>query len=100
MKWTVIHWQGRLTLEDGVEGLRTRIQQSSGSVLLDLKDVTEVDSSGLAELVRSRSAVMERRGILKLARVPKRLENILRVTRLNRLFQVESTAAWPQLVAA
>lgn len=101
MTWTVIHWQGRLTLEDGVERLRSLMQRSPGSVLLDLKEVSEVDSSGLAELLRSRSVVMERRGVLKLACVPKRLVNILRITRLNRLFEVETAAARrPELLAA
>jgi anti-sigma B factor antagonist len=100
-KMTVIYWQGRLTLEDGVERLRTLVRESRGSVVLDLRQVTEVDSSGLAELLRSRTVVRGRGGALKLGGVPRRLEHVLRITRLDRLFEAEEAPARKlELVAA
>lgn len=87
----LIGWRGRLTLEDGVETLRARIRhllvQRRKHIVLDLKKLTEIDSSGLAELVATCATVAEGGGELKLAGVPKRVERLLRMTRLNRLFE-------------
>ena len=88
----LVRLSGLVTAEDGVGPLRTLIvgllQQGSENIVLDLRQVTEIDSSGLAELITSHEAAAERGGELKLARLPGSLEQVLRITRLDRLFPI------------
>ena len=86
----VARLKGRLALGDGVEHLRPLIRdlarRRKGPVL-DLEKVTEIDTSGLAELIEGRAALAERGGELKLVRPPKHVARLLRLTRLDRLFE-------------
>jgi anti-anti-sigma factor len=86
----VVGLQGRITLEDGVESLRRLIRdllaRQRTSLVLDLRRVTEIDSSGLAELLSCREAVAGQGGALKLLRVQRPLAHILRITRLHLVF--------------
>jgi anti-sigma B factor antagonist len=80
----------RLTVDDGVDALRKAIRQVLGQgraeIVLDLGQVTHIDSSGLAELLFSRTALEKGGRRLSLARVSKPVEDVLRITRLDRLF--------------
>jgi anti-anti-sigma regulatory factor len=50
--------------------------------------VTYCDSAGLGELVGCHSSITRRGGILKLLYVPKKIRDILQVTRLDGLFEL------------
>ena len=82
----------RLTADDGVDALRESIRevlrQGRREIVLDLGQVTHIDSSGLAELLSSYTAVEGGGRRLKLARVSKPVEDLLRITRLDRVFDV------------
>ena len=55
-------------------------------IVLDLADLTYIDSGGLGELVQCRTLLSSRNGNLKLRNLPKRVYDRLSVTRLESLF--------------
>ncbi len=74
------------------EGLRTSIlsaiEQGTGTLLLDLGEVSWVNSSGLGILIAGHLAARKKGGALKLMKVSSRIESILKVTRLISIFEV------------
>ena len=74
---------GDVLLKDKVQSL---IQQGQKNILLDLSDVSYVDSAGLGELVQAYATTKNRGGALKLLSVTKRLEDLLVVTKLLTVF--------------
>lgn len=74
---------GDVLLKDKVQSL---IQQGQKHILLDLSDVSYVDSAGLGELVQAYATTKNRGGALKLLNVTKRLEDLLVVTKLLTVF--------------
>jgi anti-anti-sigma factor len=86
----VVSLHGRITLEDGVESLRSLIRklvaERRRTIVLDLQGVRQIDSSGLAELVASSAAAAARGTGLRLFRTPRRTQDLLRITRLDRVF--------------
>ena len=74
---------GDVLLKDKVQSL---IQQGQKNILLDLSDVSYVDSVGLGELVQAYATTKNRGGALKLLSVTKRLKDLLVVTKLLTVF--------------
>jgi anti-sigma B factor antagonist len=56
-------------------------------ILVDLGDVSWVNSTGLGILIAGHSTVTKSGGELKLCKVSRRVESILMVTRLNMIFE-------------
>lgn len=67
------------------------LNQGFKRILVDLKDVSWVNSTGLGILISSHITTANNGGQLKLMRVSKRIESIFMVTRLNTVFQVFET---------
>ena len=88
----VVRLGGRLRLDDGVnalrEAVREALRQEQAEMVLDLRQVTDIDSSGLAELLSSRAAMEARGQRLRLTRVSKPVRNVLRITRLDKVFEI------------
>lgn len=88
----VINLQGKITIGAGDTQLRDVIQQaiSDGKtkILLDMREVTTIDSSGIGELVGSFTTVTNRGGKLKLLRLPPKVSDLLQVTQLITVFEV------------
>lgn len=74
---------GNVLLKDKVQSL---IQQGHKNLLIDLSDVSYVDSAGLGELVQAYATTKSRGGVLKLLNVTKRLRDLLVVTKLLTVF--------------
>lgn len=75
--------------------IRQLIQQGSRNILLNLRDVDYVDSSGIGELFGCVTTVQNQGGVLKLSSPSERVSNLLRLTMLNSVIEViedESTA--------
>jgi anti-sigma B factor antagonist len=62
-------------------------------IVLDLADVTFIDSGGLGLLVRILSRARRASGDLKLAAVPRRISEVLRITHLDTTFESYPTDA-------
>lgn len=88
----IISLQGKITIGSGDTQLREVIANavSAGktNVLLDLSQVTTIDSSGIGELVGSFTTVTNRGGKLKLLHLPAKLNELLHVTQLITVFEV------------
>ena len=61
--------------------------------MLDLSGVDYVDSIGVAELVHSHVIVNHHEGRLALAAMPTQIEQLLHVTRLDKIFDRFDTLA-------
>ena len=89
---TVIDVAGRITLGEGSstlrDALRELVKKDHKKILLNLRDVTYIDSSGIGELVGSYTTVTNRGGKLKLLHLPAKLNELLHVTQLITVFEV------------
>jgi anti-sigma B factor antagonist len=71
--------------------MRSLIQQEHKKVLLNLGDVSYVDSAGLGEIVQSYATVNKNGGKLKLLNVTKRIKDLLSITKLLTVFECHDT---------
>jgi anti-sigma B factor antagonist len=89
---TVIEPKGKITIGSGDVALRGALEESiqgSGSkILLDLKGVKKMDSSGLGELIAAHNMVTEAGGTIKLLNLPSKLHGVLGVTQIVSVFDV------------
>jgi anti-sigma B factor antagonist len=91
---TIVDCSGRITLGEGSVVLRDSIKDLLGKgqkkILLNLGDVNYIDSSGIGELVSAYTTVKNASGELKLLHLTKRVHDILQITRLFTVFDVQS----------
>jgi anti-sigma B factor antagonist len=94
---TVIDASGRITLGDGSSAFRDLIKDMVGKgnkkILLNLGEVTYIDSSGIGELVSAYTTVSNASGDLKLLNLNKRVKDLLQITKLYTVFQVHDEEA-------
>jgi anti-anti-sigma factor len=87
--------KGRLTLGEGSRALRRSLEEIAAEghkhVLLDLYEVSYVDSSGLGSLVAGYNSLKARKGSIGLLRVPPRVQELLELSRLTALFRFFAT---------
>jgi anti-sigma B factor antagonist len=88
---TVVDMSGRITLGEGCTQLRELIREQLGKgnkhLLLNLADVTYIDSSGIGELVSGFTTVSNHGGKLKLLNLTKKINDLLQVTQLITVFE-------------
>jgi anti-sigma B factor antagonist len=88
---TIIDLSGKLNLGDATQRLHDKInsliQQGRKNIILNLGEVTSVDSGGLGELVRTLTTMHKHGGSLKVANLPKRVQDLLVMTRLVTVFE-------------
>ena len=89
---TVIDVAGRITLGEGSsnlrEGIREMVAKGNKKILLNLSDVSYIDSSGIGELVSGFTSVANGGGQLKLINLTKRVKDLLQITKLYTVFEV------------
>ena len=94
---TVIDVAGRITLGEGSSALREALRDLVGKnqkkILLNLGDVTYIDSSGIGELVSGFTTVTNSGGSLKLLNLNKRVKDLLQITKLYTVFEVHEDEA-------
>lgn len=92
---TVIDAVGRITLGEGASTFRDTIRDlaSKGDkkLLLNLSEVSYIDSSGIGELVSGFTTVTNHGGQLKLVGLTKRVKDLLQITKLYTVFDVYDT---------
>ena len=88
---TVLDLAGRITLGEGSSTLRDSLKElvakGEKKLLLNLGDVTYIDSSGIGELVSGFTTVTNGGGSLKLLGLNKRVKDLLQVTKLYTVFE-------------
>jgi anti-sigma B factor antagonist len=88
---TVLDVSGKVTVADGSDRmlsdkLRSLVQQNRKKLLLNLGNVTYVDSAGLGAIVHSYATVKNQGGSLKLLNVTGKLRDLLSITKLLTVF--------------
>jgi len=103
---TVVDLSGKLRLGEAIasgggrdltlhELVRELLTEGHKNLLLNLRDVPYVDSSGIGEFFSSFTTVQNQGGVLKLANPNERVRNVLHLTKLNTVIDVmddEATA--------
>lgn len=88
---TIVDFTGRVTLGDGScklrDTVRELIQRGDRRILLNMKDVTYIDSAGLGELVGSYATMTNRGGHIKLLHADNKVRDVLRATKLSLVFE-------------
>jgi len=93
----VVDVAGRITLGEGSsalrETLRDMVSKNQKKILLNLGDVSYIDSSGIGELVSGFTSVTNSGGQLKLLNLNKRVKDLLQITKLYTVFDVHDDEA-------
>jgi len=86
----IVELAGRITLGEGSGTVRSTIKDlvNSGrkNILLNLKDVSYIDSAGLGEMVGSYATVTNSGGSIKLLHPQAKVHDLLQVTKLYTVF--------------
>lgn len=88
----IIDLSGQLTLGEASAAIRDEVrdQTSQGihKILLNLGDISYIDSAGLGELTAAYTSVKNRGGELKLLNLTKRVHDLMQITKLYTVFDV------------
>lgn len=91
----VLALSGKVTLGEASQTVRTTledlIKNGNTRIVLNLADVSFIDSAGLGILTMNYASVKAAGGLLKLAEAQERVKEALEVTRLTRLFPLYAT---------
>ncbi len=98
----ILDLRGRITLGEGCEILRNTIHDlldgGEYNILLNLHEVSYIDSAALGELVSVWTTVRNHGGQVKLLHPPEKMDSLLQVTKLYTIF--ESFRGEPEAVAS
>jgi len=88
----IVDLSGRITIGEGTivlkDAVRNLLQRNEKKILLNLADVSYIDSSGIGELVSSFTTVGNQGGKLKLLSLTKKVHDLLSITKLLTVFEV------------
>jgi anti-sigma B factor antagonist len=87
---SVVDVAGRITLGEGSSAL---VGKGDKKILLNLGEVSYIDSSGIGELVSGFTTVTNSGGQLKLLNLNKRVKDLLQITKLYTVFDVHEDEA-------
>ena len=94
---TVVDLSGRITLGEGSVVLRDTVRdllaKGDRKMLLNLGEVTYIDSSGIGELVSAFTTVRNQGGELKLLNLTKKVHDLLQITKLYTVFDIKDDEA-------
>ena len=89
---TVVDAAGRITLGEGASMFRDKIRDlatgGNKKLLLNLAEISYIDSSGIGELVSGFTTVTNQGGAVKLLNLTKRVQDLLQITKLYTVFEV------------
>jgi len=94
---TVLDLSGRITLGEGSVQLRDAVKdlvaKGHKKIVLNLGDVSYMDSSGVGELVTAFTTVKNQGGELKLVNLTKKIEDLMAITKLATVFDIHNDEA-------
>ncbi|HEY4381699.1 MAG TPA: STAS domain-containing protein [Acidobacteriaceae bacterium] len=89
---TILDLSGRITLGEGSVTLRDTVHdviaKGSKHILLNLENISYIDSSGIGELVSAFTSVKNAGGDLKLLNLTKKVNDLLQITKLYTVFDI------------
>jgi anti-sigma B factor antagonist len=94
---SVLDLEGKIMLGEGTQELRntirTHIEKSRKNILLNLENLSTIDSSGLGELVAAYTSITKSNGQIKLLNLSKRVHELMFITKLLTVFDVYDNEA-------
>ena len=88
----MVDLRGRITLGPETETVRTKLKEllSAGQhrIILNLGEVTYLDSVGLGTLIAGYTSARNAGGNLKLLHLPRGVQQLLQITRLSTVFEI------------
>ncbi len=88
---SILDLKGRLVLEDGDDVLRSRINdlvtEGRLNIVVNLKDVTYVDSCGVGVLIAKYVSVRKKGGDVKLLNLTPRSHRQMEISKLQSVFE-------------
>jgi len=88
----IVDLSGKLTIGEPVmqlrDALRVQVAAGDSKFIVNLADVSYVDSSGLGELVSSYTTVRNKGGDVKLLKLTAKIKDLLQMTKLLTVFDV------------
>jgi len=94
---TVVTLDGRVVLGEESSALREKVKallaQGKKKLVLDMKNVSMIDSSGLGALVSAFSTAKTAGALLRLSSLSERSNQLLQMTKLLTVFEVSTTEA-------
>lgn len=88
----ILEMAGKITIGEGSVQLREAVSRlrddNRNKIVLNLSGVTYVDSSGIGELVSSYTTTKNSGGRLKLLNLPKKIKDLLMITKLLTVFEI------------
>lgn len=87
----ILDLNGRITIGEEAASLRDTIKEhldnGQKNILLNLAEVSYIDSTGLGQFVGSFATVTSRGGQLKLLNLQKKLQELMQITKLITVFE-------------
>ncbi len=94
---TILDLSGRITLGEGSVQLRDAVRgligKGSKNILLNLGEVSYIDSSGLGELVSAYTTAKNQQAEVKLLNLTKKVHDLLQLTKLYTVFDIRDDEA-------
>jgi anti-sigma B factor antagonist len=94
---TVLDLKGRLVFDDGDAVLRAHVSDLVGqgrrNIVLNLREVTYVDSCGIGVLVAKFVSLRRQGGDLRLVNITSRSRRLMEITKLLGIFQIFESEA-------
>lgn len=87
----IANFSGRLTMDNANEArnqLKAIIESGKGRLLVDLGDLTFIDSSGCSVLISAYKSIRARQGTLVLSNLSAEIQSLIELTRLNEIFEI------------
>ena len=86
----VMDLSGKITLGENTgilrDELRSLLAQGNKNILLNMKDVSYVDSAGLGELVGAYTTATNQGGSVKLLHLQGKMKDLMQITKLHTIF--------------
>jgi anti-sigma B factor antagonist len=94
---TIVDLSGNIKLGEGTSVLRETVKDLLGKghkkMLLNLAEISYIDSSGIGELVSAFTSVRNQGGELKLLHLTKKVHDLLQITKLYTVFDAKDDEA-------
>jgi len=88
---TIVDLSGRITLGESSGSLRQTlndlIQRGHRRILLNLAEVSSIDSAGLGELIASYTRLTNQGGKMRLVKLQKQVDGVMQITKLCTIFE-------------
>lgn len=92
---TILDLKGKITIGASELALREAVHNALNSgakqIVINMKDVSTIDSSGIGELVSAYTSATNRGAKIRLACLPAKVQSVLTITQLAQVFDIDDT---------